>query len=910
MEKKLDLIQKYQSYINDQVNIIKSDYWPGDQRFSISALLNQLKARGFHDLSAPSFSRILKAEDTVSLALYKKYSQVLTSYIEDLEAQKIDSDESSPFEPRLTKRSNPGDELDQQVIFTSFPEQEIRRDIREANYEIILLQSYFSFLDLIQEELAAALRKGVKVRILSHAPNRQAQQRRSAELSLERSELLEKKSRDNIPILSRLKHEHQPNNLSIKLFKDQSSAINFIQIDQTIYQGYYWKHQSLTQGPFERRHVASHIGGELRAHFEALWNEVQEELDPATYTKPDRENKKQGNELSQISPRPSLQAFRCFYWHNHQVRQFILEITPTDAKNEALGYEASVNVCPSGTHYVGHLQPLAGEKKRTFLGTLLPEDGTPTFIQLSLTGKIDQALSLRQMIQGVILTQDLESAKLLASRLLLIRLDPGQAHKLLPTVEISASIHLPFPLIQKYLAKQVLEQNDLIETTFHFSQTYNNNLDERLILKDIHGTYELFYIRTSKQKLVKKWIRIDRNGDIVVWSKNRNWKLAGNIEVLNADHVLLRINNEVRGNNSLLIMTMKHSHAEPHVLKGTYTGHYLNDNQQAAPHGGRVLAIKADRSKLKGGITREEEELEWFDHDNQTKLSKKWSGFSNFFTGLNNLYLENSRSLISGDDWVKYYPSESLHKQVGKYEWYYRSSAEQDYGGIRKLALEIKVDGSVWLLDKFGEVLPGFVKRYGNHLLIHQYQTEPQWANFTPRPEKVDHNRPVHFQSLFSLYLDDSANPHLMVGIRLSYSRTREPMASKVVLIKNNSLDLQSVQPGMIPLTTDEEYERNHPHRQQGEVLKYLKSMRLQYLKTKKSPAKELKRIEENAEVALTYFWAAYRYGSIEQYSKAIAFITKAFQLGFPSQHPELLKAMENGEALFAISPQIRAIIG
>ncbi|MEO0897575.1 MAG: hypothetical protein AAFY71_14315 [Bacteroidota bacterium] len=937
--------QEYAKRIKQAFELIKNEAWHKKTGFTANKLIEALAEMG-HKISGPSLSRALNEEEKLKISLLQKISDSLDAYLEK-NGPYVYNNKSENYE----KLKLLGSVVDKGVsnsglhtTFNRFPIEAVKKAIKSAQIEILFLQSFFSFLKEIKEDLKDALTAGVKVKILIPTSKNRWLELRKTQLSPPEADQLLHSSEGNHEIFHYLSAFTEKDNFQIRHFEDKGSSLNMVLIDNWIFQGYYWREIGFTEGPVELRTKGSLMGNQLIRHFQGLWAEGQE----WTYKKNPKKRKLTREPYQGKDGNTESFYFRCFYYHRMQTRQFILKTHPAD-KNGS--FSAEIIYSESKSHYIGNFKTYSSEISQTVAGVLEEkgEGGLCKFAFISLQLDSEHSiLSQRRFIFGNISTQDTINDVLISSNIIFIKMDSFEMNDgitFIPLEQVEKRVGLSKSFIRTHIQHNYREQSmgaDILPNLLH---DYNrNSLDKRNILKDLAGTYELFSIAKEKNKLRKGWLKIEQNS--VLWMPGRaGLDVRGvsqpnfsdplkifqcNVEVIGKDHIFIRTDSLLGGVKFFAVL--KHSPIDEGVLTGTYTGikRKLTDGVPLEPRGGRIVAIRAEKDeedeqkaeeqnerllqKLASGedthevYSEELEEFDWFDPQKRIELKKRWEPIIDFFGGLNNKYIEDSKSLVSGRNWIRYHAGDGLNELAGKYYYYYKSSAENERGGIRKLMMEIFQNGEVKIMEKMGSILEGMAIRYGNHILIRQFQQETAWPNsHTPG---INENKEEHFQGLFSLYVDqnkkneESTQKPLLTGLILEYSRTKEPLARKVYLIpiEDSSIPIQRANPQVVTLGKNLEA---YPERELN-ILKYIKNDPFYYIKTRKNLRIEEYQQEAKAEILCEACFLAALYAFKEKkVVTCIRFLEIGVQFGLTKDHERFKESLEDENGLKSIASMI-----
>lgn len=913
--------KKYQKRFFLALEAVRETELAKGEKMPANKLVGELKKLGY-EVSPPSFSRAKKKDPLISLSMYVKIVQALDAYLKEKAGLVYDEAKEEYISIKRgvwTKEANIQSTYHPSLnSFREFPYEEIKKAIRESQIEIVFLQSYFSFLDEINEDLKKAIRDGRKVRILLPRPDSSFLQRRKKELIEPEARQLDEKMVRTFEILRELKNVNPSGQTPEVRFLegDVGTSINFVRIDHHIYQGYYWKETPLTQGPIELKRTDGFVGTRLLKHFEDLWENDGKEAKGSDFHRI----------LGEITPQDrtpidqnfeSSVYFRCYYYHRLMTRQFVLKV---EKAKETSGYHSEIIKSESGSTYEGRLEQHELNENVLIWGSLV-ENGNGGICKSAsislLLDKDDSDILKRKTVFGTFSTQDLGKEILICSRFIMIALDEDEKEKpeLASLDYIQKKVGLSKLYIQRYIQENYLEVRKTEDLMNPQNKLTNESLDQRLAMNDIQGIYRFYSILKESNQLRQGWLKIKSNS--VLWipgyessydkrsehefPKKPERIYQCNVKLIGKD--LIFINTDDKMGEAKYFAVLKYSQIEPGILRGTYAGFRKKSQglHVAFPRGGRIMAVKQEEKEILGfrddnlnelyperqidewlfDQYPDVKEMSWFGQE-VDQLDRSIKGFREFFSGLKDNFIENPSDLIAGKNWIKLPPGDPLSEVAGIYDWYYKSSAEKERGGIRKLIMKIEANGEVSLLEKFGNFFKGMAIRYGNHILIWQFQLEPEWTEI--RSKLNFPYSPVHFQGIFSLYLENK-NPsssqvgNAMMGLLLEYSRTKEPLARKVILlpsdISNN--DIKQTEPTIVPLGRIE-YGFSE---QEKKVLTYLNNEQFHFIKTQKEYGRNFNQNDEKqVRFKEGFYKAAEKFAQENNLSQAMVYLDLAMRFG------------------------------
>ncbi|MEL6699797.1 MAG: hypothetical protein AAFP89_26410 [Bacteroidota bacterium] len=904
-EQKENLAQKFSELLTQ----VKDQAWPENEKFSSQALVTKLNELGFQ-ISSPSFSRISKKDERASVRMYSKVNKALEAFLEmNLKTDLSQDLALAKIPPMLQMEAVES----QSKIYPTFPLELVKNAIDTASYEILFLQSFFSFLDEIKENIKTALWNGVRVKILMARPDSHLVAKRMQELGLEQGRQLKAKGDQNVDILAELQRFNENGNLEIQFLHNIGGSLNMIRVDRVIFQGFYWKEKGITEGPFELRPVNSLMGKAMIKHFNDLWKDDETESagDDIRDAFPTVEKRSLEHKVQQESV-----TFRSYYYHRLRTRQFIIQLDPIESDSVPKPYQAKILVSESGSQYEGELKFHEMDNSMVMAGMLheTGAGGQCNFAFLSLLlAKDNIDLASRRFIFGTINTQHNQKDMILNSKMVMIRLDKrynrGEDTKLITLDDLEREVGMSKSFMKMYIQQDYQEVKHNSTSIHDLISEYNDNsLDQRSILKDLAGAYEFFSINKDEYTIRKGYLQIEENS--VLWVPGRDTPLNRkssveriyqcNVEVIDNDHIFIRTDRVISGMSFYAILKHSSIHPNENILKGTYTGIKRRSPLGAStePRAGRVLAIRMETKLDKSLIDQHQstfghvETYDWFNPKHREELTRKWEQFEDFFSGINNNFIENAKSLISGQNYIHYHPGNLIGDLAGKYYCYYKSSAENERGGIRKLMMEIREDGSALILEKLGAFTNGRVLRYNNHILIHLLQDEGDWH--IPRTHEQVPNRASHFKGIISLYIspkEEPEGPTVLTGVILEYSRTKEPLARKVYLLENldANLKITDAKPMIIPLGRKLE---DFPEKEKT-ILIHLKNDPFYYVKTRKEfdPSHFQQQLKSKF-LKQACFWAAVCQAREENINLSLKFLEMAIGFGLTRNDRNLINQL------------------
>jgi len=663
------------------------------------------------------------------------------------------------------------------------------------------------------------------------------------------------------------------------------------------------------------------VGIRLLKHFEDLWENDGRQAKPSDFHK--NLGDIPSGEQAHLEEDPESSAyFRCYYYHRLMTRQFVLKL---EKEKDAAGFKANIIKSESGSRYEGSLERHQLSENVLVSGKIEESGNGGTcksaFISL-LLDKNDSDILKRKTVSGTFSTQDLGKEILICSKILLIAMDEDEIERpeLASLDYIQKKVGLSKLYIQRFIQGsylEVREKRDLVDPN---TGLIDETLDQRLAINDIQGVYRFYSILKENNNLRQGWLKIESNS--VLWipghesdydsypnKRNRPEReippkperiYQCNIKLIGKD--LIFISTDDKMGEAKYFAILKYSQINPGILKGTYSGFRKRQHglHVVTPRGGRIMAVKEDPEVDPSDLydpdllyperqidpwllkkDRSVSEMTWFGPEVDA-LEEKITGFREFFSGLRDNFIENPSDLIAGRSWIKLPPGEPLKDVAGTYDWYYKSSAERERGGIRKLIMKIESNGEVTLLEKFGNLLKGMALKYGNHILIWQFQLESTWTEL-PSKAKFPYS-PVHFQGIFSLYLEHTSQKkptggRSMMGLLLEYSRTKEPLARKVILLPSDDTidDIRQTEPTIIPLG------RIHYGftEKKKKVLNYLNNEQFHFIKTQKEYERNFSTdSEKQIKFREGFYKAAEKLAEEKKFNEALVYLELATRFG------------------------------
>ncbi|MEL6676324.1 MAG: hypothetical protein AAFR61_29220 [Bacteroidota bacterium] len=921
----------YKTRIDKALDLIREKAWDTQKRFSARALLAELQERGIDEISLPTFNRLQRGEKSVSLNMYWRILQALEAYLNQNLSLVYDQDTESYVQSEEGHSDNEKQRSRQtENQFSKFPTKEIRHSIKNAKEEIIFLQSYMSFLPELRDVLEKAVRGDVKVRALVYMPGTTAQAQRNEELGEEKAGELKAKSITTLEELYKIINLRNESKGELRVLSHRGTSINFIKIDQTIFQGYYLENQTLMDSPFEIREASSTIGHALEQHFNKLW--VEEGLPYAELKEQQKED--QHEAIKNTSMLPSAQAgetyFRAFYIHRlGERREFLLKVPHLSPDSEPPHvHQAEIIHTLSGTHYTGELTYFEGEapkdvgypnqsqRSRVVSGFFKGHTDSPLkrFAHISINLKDhDRSLVDRYLLQGVIQTTDPYQNTLICSRLLLFRMDRNanqvEKYKAEGEKDKGKIMGLPIRALEEFFKPLFSKLKDNYDTYNGFLKAYEGDLDASLVIKDLTGYFDFFTISPDKEgKLLRRRVEVLGNGVLMLIRRPDYRTYLGKITKVGRDFVIMEMRFEDRNGNYWIILKLSPK-TEEVILKGIFTGTHENELTETLFNGGRVMGIKLTENEAEEPLTDEFESYVWHDPKTKKKFKKRWKKMVHFFAGLDNHFIENSRALNNSSNWVNYHPSDDMDSLAGTYDWYYKSSAERQMGGIRKLAIEIKDDCEVTMLEKTGGLLKGHAMRNGSQLIIRQFKY-PNFSDYKNREEYQDYGPRVQFQSLMLLYMDDTKDPKILTGIISEHSRRGEPLSRKVVLVRNDAIDIKTEKPTRIPITTESALQESSSYSERTmQALEYLRTIPFHFIKTDVKPLVELEKDHQQEEFVHVFLHAALEVARKGKDRMALQYVEQSIRYGLRKDDEALVESLQDDQPLAHLSPQIASLL-